>query len=177
MELVPGDIIEIPRTGMIMSADAVLLTGICIVNESMLTGTLSPLVCAYLYLSTCVCPSACPLVGLPALIYVCLSIRQSAYLSVHLLICLFICTCLCMSVCLPVCSPVCPLVCLTALIYVCLSVCLPVCLLICVYPSVCLSLLACLSGYVCLYVCLRLYMFVRLYRAGTFHTCMVIYLV
>lgn len=37
-ELVPGDIIEIPRTGLIMNADAILLTGNCIVNESMLTG-------------------------------------------------------------------------------------------------------------------------------------------
>ena len=37
-ELVPGDIIEIPRTGTIMDVDAVLLSGNCIVNESMLTG-------------------------------------------------------------------------------------------------------------------------------------------
>lgn len=37
-ELVPGDIIELPRSGLIMDVDAVLLTGNCIVNESMLTG-------------------------------------------------------------------------------------------------------------------------------------------
>ena len=37
-ELVPGDIIEIPRSGTIMDVDAVLLSGNCIVNESMLTG-------------------------------------------------------------------------------------------------------------------------------------------
>ena len=36
--LVPGDIIEVPRHGCIMQCDAVLLTGNCIVNESMLTG-------------------------------------------------------------------------------------------------------------------------------------------
>ena len=37
-DLVPGDIIEIPRRGCMMQCDAVLLTGNCIVNESMLTG-------------------------------------------------------------------------------------------------------------------------------------------
>lgn len=37
-DLVPGDIIEIPRRGCVMQCDAVLLTGNCIVNESMLTG-------------------------------------------------------------------------------------------------------------------------------------------
>lgn len=36
--LVPGDILEIPTHGCIMHCDAVLLTGNCIVNESMLTG-------------------------------------------------------------------------------------------------------------------------------------------
>ena len=36
--LVAGDIIEVPRHGCIMQCDAVLLTGNCIVNESMLTG-------------------------------------------------------------------------------------------------------------------------------------------
>jgi len=35
---VPGDVIEIPRTGCIMQCDAVLVAGNCIVNESMLTG-------------------------------------------------------------------------------------------------------------------------------------------
>ena len=36
--LVPGDVIEVPRHGCIMQCDAVLLSGICILNESMLTG-------------------------------------------------------------------------------------------------------------------------------------------
>ena len=34
----PGDVIEIPRHGCTMQCDAVLLSGNCIVNESMLTG-------------------------------------------------------------------------------------------------------------------------------------------
>ena len=37
-DLVPGDVIEIPRRGCFMQCDAVLVTGNCIVNESMLTG-------------------------------------------------------------------------------------------------------------------------------------------
>lgn len=37
-DLVPGDIILIPRSGFIVPCDAVLLCGNCIVNESMLTG-------------------------------------------------------------------------------------------------------------------------------------------
>ncbi|XP_061189779.1 polyamine-transporting ATPase 13A3-like [Saccostrea echinata] len=41
-DLVPGDIISIPRNGCIMQCDAVLLTGNCIVNESMLTGESVP---------------------------------------------------------------------------------------------------------------------------------------
>ena len=36
--LVPGDILEVPRHGCIMQCDAVLISGNCIVNESMLTG-------------------------------------------------------------------------------------------------------------------------------------------
>ena len=36
--LVPGDVIVIPPHGCVMACDAVLLTGNCIVNESMLTG-------------------------------------------------------------------------------------------------------------------------------------------
>jgi hypothetical protein len=36
--LAPGDIIEVPQQGCIMACDAVLITGNCIVNESMLTG-------------------------------------------------------------------------------------------------------------------------------------------
>lgn len=38
-ELVPGDVITIPQHGCVMTCDAVLITGTCIVNESMLTGT------------------------------------------------------------------------------------------------------------------------------------------
>ncbi|KAF5396215.1 hypothetical protein PHET_11010 [Paragonimus heterotremus] len=37
-ELVPGDLIEIPRKGCMMHCDAFVLTGNCIVNESTLTG-------------------------------------------------------------------------------------------------------------------------------------------
>lgn len=40
--LVPGDIIVIPANGGIMACDAVLLSGSCIVNESMLTGESVP---------------------------------------------------------------------------------------------------------------------------------------
>jgi len=39
-QLVPGDILVVPPHGCIMHCDAVLLSGNCIVNESMLTGTL-----------------------------------------------------------------------------------------------------------------------------------------
>jgi len=41
-ELVPGDIIIIPSTGCTMHCDSVLLSGTCIVNESMLTGESVP---------------------------------------------------------------------------------------------------------------------------------------
>lgn len=37
--LVPGDVLQIPRRGCIMSCDAILISGNAIVNESMLTGT------------------------------------------------------------------------------------------------------------------------------------------
>lgn len=37
-DLVPGDLIVLPSTGIVMPCDAVLLSGQCIVNESMLTG-------------------------------------------------------------------------------------------------------------------------------------------
>lgn len=37
-KLVPGDVITIPQHGCVMTCDAVLITGTCIVNESMLTG-------------------------------------------------------------------------------------------------------------------------------------------
>ncbi|KAJ8921226.1 hypothetical protein NQ315_013698 [Exocentrus adspersus] len=40
--LVPGDILEIPSHGCIMHCDALLLTGNCILNESMLTGESVP---------------------------------------------------------------------------------------------------------------------------------------
>lgn len=39
-DLVPGDIIELPKHQAIVVCDAVLLTGQCILNESMLTGTI-----------------------------------------------------------------------------------------------------------------------------------------
>ncbi|XP_013403365.2 probable cation-transporting ATPase 13A3 [Lingula anatina] len=41
-QLVPGDVIVIPKHGCTMSCDAVLLVGNCIVNESMLTGESVP---------------------------------------------------------------------------------------------------------------------------------------
>ncbi|XP_017853574.1 probable cation-transporting ATPase 13A3 isoform X2 [Drosophila busckii] len=41
-DLVPGDIIEIPSTGCTMQCDAVLLSGNCILDESMLTGESVP---------------------------------------------------------------------------------------------------------------------------------------
>ncbi|CAH0388711.1 unnamed protein product [Bemisia tabaci] len=41
-DLIPGDIIEIPAHGCVMTCDAVLLTGTCIVNECMLTGESLP---------------------------------------------------------------------------------------------------------------------------------------
>ncbi|XP_057320538.1 polyamine-transporting ATPase 13A3-like isoform X2 [Microplitis mediator] len=41
-KLVPGDILVIPPQGYLMSCDAVLLSGTCIVNESMLTGESVP---------------------------------------------------------------------------------------------------------------------------------------
>ena len=37
-ELVPGDVILIPRNGGMMYCDAVITSGNCVVNESMLTG-------------------------------------------------------------------------------------------------------------------------------------------
>lgn len=37
-DLVPGDLMVIPSSGTIMTCDAVLVSGTCIVNESMLTG-------------------------------------------------------------------------------------------------------------------------------------------
>ena len=37
-DLVPGDVIQIPNYGTVMQCDAALISGNCIVNESMLTG-------------------------------------------------------------------------------------------------------------------------------------------
>lgn len=37
-DLVPGDCISLPTDGMLVPCDAALLTGECMVNESMLTG-------------------------------------------------------------------------------------------------------------------------------------------
>lgn len=37
-DLVPGDCISLPSDGMLVPCDAALLTGECMVNESMLTG-------------------------------------------------------------------------------------------------------------------------------------------
>jgi magnesium-transporting ATPase (P-type) len=42
--LVPGDIISIPSASHVMTCDAVLLNGTCIVNESMLTGESIPII-------------------------------------------------------------------------------------------------------------------------------------
>lgn len=36
--IVPGDVLEIPSSGCTMTCDAVLLSGNCILDESMLTG-------------------------------------------------------------------------------------------------------------------------------------------
>ncbi|XP_062833599.1 polyamine-transporting ATPase 13A3 isoform X3 [Anolis carolinensis] len=41
-DLVPGDVIVVPLNGMVMPCDAVLVSGTCIVNESMLTGESVP---------------------------------------------------------------------------------------------------------------------------------------
>ncbi|XP_029642002.1 probable cation-transporting ATPase 13A3 [Octopus sinensis] len=41
-DLVPGDLIEVPRSGCLMQCDAVLISGNCIVNESVLTGESVP---------------------------------------------------------------------------------------------------------------------------------------
>eukprot|EP00051_Salpingoeca_urceolata_P022558 m.370274 g.370274 ORF g.370274 m.370274 type:complete len:1200 (+) comp19991_c0_seq2:4903-8502(+) len=41
-QLVPGDIVDVPPTGMMLTCDMVLLTGGCLVNESMLTGESTP---------------------------------------------------------------------------------------------------------------------------------------
>ena len=48
--LVPGDVIEVPRHGCTMQCDAVLVSGNCIVDESMLTG--SEIICHYVYIYT-----------------------------------------------------------------------------------------------------------------------------
>lgn len=38
VDLVPGDCLIIPREGLVLPCDVALLTGECLVNESMLTG-------------------------------------------------------------------------------------------------------------------------------------------
>ncbi|XP_077564177.1 polyamine-transporting ATPase 13A3-like [Haemaphysalis longicornis] len=43
-QLVPGDVIVVPRNGCVMQCDAVLIAGNCVVNESMLTGETVPVV-------------------------------------------------------------------------------------------------------------------------------------
>ncbi|KAJ3657587.1 hypothetical protein Zmor_009376 [Zophobas morio] len=43
-ELVPGDLLVLPKSNFVLPCDAVLLTGQCIVNESMLTGESVPVV-------------------------------------------------------------------------------------------------------------------------------------
>ena len=50
--LVPGDVLIVPPTGMVMPCDAALLTGHAIVNEAMLTGVYM-YICAWA--SVCVC--------------------------------------------------------------------------------------------------------------------------
>ncbi|GAB1603544.1 probable cation-transporting ATPase 13A3 [Argonauta hians] len=42
-DLVPGDLIEVPRSGCLMQCDAALISGNCIVNESVLTGESMPI--------------------------------------------------------------------------------------------------------------------------------------
>lgn len=46
--IVPGDILEIPSSGCTMQCDAVLLSGNCILDESMLTGMLLVLLSRFL---------------------------------------------------------------------------------------------------------------------------------
>lgn len=43
-DLVPGDVLIIPPKGCLVHCDAVLISGNCIVNESMLTGKYSTLI-------------------------------------------------------------------------------------------------------------------------------------
>ena len=44
-ELVPGDVLVIPPKGYLVHCDAVLISGNCIVNESMLTGIFNNYTC------------------------------------------------------------------------------------------------------------------------------------
>ncbi|KAJ8254750.1 hypothetical protein GJAV_G00196960 [Gymnothorax javanicus] len=50
-DLVPGDVVVIPANGMMMPCDAALISGTCIVNESMLTGESVPVTKTQLPLS------------------------------------------------------------------------------------------------------------------------------
>ena len=56
-QLVPGDVIVVPPNGCMMTCDAVLKSGTCIVNESMLTGTV--------YIDRSVCTRDCYYIVLP----------------------------------------------------------------------------------------------------------------
>lgn len=49
IDLVPGDVMVIPRRGFIMPCDAVLVSGSCITNESMLTGESLPMTKASIF--------------------------------------------------------------------------------------------------------------------------------
>ena len=61
-ELVPGDVLVIPPSGMLVPCDAVLISGNCIVNESMLTGmlTCACVACGYSRLSSGGCDFKSP---------------------------------------------------------------------------------------------------------------------
>lgn len=48
-ELVPGDLLVLPAANYVMPCDAVLLTGQCIINESVLTGKISLMSLIYIF--------------------------------------------------------------------------------------------------------------------------------
>ena len=51
-DLVPGDVLVIPKNGMSMPCDAALLMGNCIVNEAMLTGNVIMYMCTLIAIVT-----------------------------------------------------------------------------------------------------------------------------